>query len=46
MHIAKKDVIRLINEIKVRMKKLGNDIDIISDDDLLMKLCGKDKQGI
>ncbi len=38
MYIAKKDVIKLINEIGIRMKNVGNNIEIISNDEELLKI--------
>jgi len=38
MYISKKDVIRIINEIRCRMKIIGNDIDIIKDDEAYTKI--------
>lgn len=38
MYISKKDVIKIINEIRHRMKSLGNDILIINDDEVDLKI--------
>lgn len=38
MHISKKDVIKIINEIRVRMKNVDNDIDIIKEEEALLKI--------
>lgn len=38
MYVSKKDVIRIINEIGCRMKNVGNDIDIIKDDEAYLKI--------
>ena len=38
MFISKKDVIKIINEISCRMKKIGNYIDIIKEVDLFSKI--------
>lgn len=38
MYISKKDVIRIINEIRCRMRNVGNDIDIIKDDESYLKI--------
>ena len=38
MYIKKKDVIKIINEIRIRMKKVKNDVDIIHEKEALLKL--------
>ena len=38
MYISKKDVIKIINEIRIRMKKVKNDVDIIHEKEALLKL--------
>ena len=38
MYISKKDVIKLINEIRCRMKNVGNDIDIIKEEEAYLKI--------
>lgn len=38
MYISKKDVIKMIKEISIRMKNVGNDIDIIKEDEALLKI--------
>lgn len=38
MYVSKKDVIKLINEIRVRMTNVGNEIDIIKENEALLKI--------
>lgn len=38
MYISKKDVIKIINEIRIRMKKVKSDVDIIHEKEALLKL--------
>ena len=38
MYVSKKDVIRLIGEIRVRMAKAGNEISIIEEKEALLKI--------
>lgn len=38
MYVSKKDVIKMIKEISIRMKNVGNDIDIIKEDEALLKI--------
>lgn len=46
MYIAKKDVIKLINEIGIRMKNVGNNIEIISNDEAFLKINKKIEKDI
>lgn len=41
MYISKKDVIKIINEIRCRMKNVGNRTDIIKDEEAYLKLSRK-----
>ncbi len=41
MYISKKDIVKLVNEIRRRMHKMGNNIDIIGKDEVLLKLYRK-----
>lgn len=43
MYISKKDVIKIINEICIRMKKVKNDVDIIHEKEALLKLNRKSR---
>lgn len=43
MYISKKDVIKIINEIRIRMKKVKNDVDIIHEKEALLKLNRKSR---
>lgn len=38
MYISKKDVIKIINEIRICMKNVKNDVDIIHEEEALLKL--------
>lgn len=38
MYISKKDVIKIINEISIRKKNVGNYIDVIKEDEALLKI--------
>lgn len=38
MYISKKDVIKIINEISIRTKNVGNYIDVIKEDEALLKI--------
>ena len=42
MYVSKKDVIRIINEISYRMKRVGNNIDIINIEEAKLKINRKD----
>ena len=43
MYISKKDVIKIINEIRIRMKNVKNDVDIIHEEEALLKLNRKSR---
>lgn len=43
MYISKKDLIKIINEIRCRMKNVGNKIDIIKDEEVYLKISKKVK---
>ena len=43
MYVSKKDVIKIIKEISFRMKKVGNDIEIIKEDEALLKINRKSR---
>lgn len=43
MYISKKDLIKIINEIRCRMKNVGNKIDIIKDEKVYLKISKKVK---
>ena len=38
MYFPQKSILKIINEIRVRMKIVGNDSNIITDDEALLKL--------
>lgn len=41
MYVSKRDVTKMVKEIGFRMKEVGNDIDIISSDEVCLKLSRK-----
>lgn len=43
MYISKKDVIKIINEIRICMKNVKNDVDIIHEEEALLKLNRKSR---
>ena len=43
MYISKKNLIKIINEIRCRMKNVGNKIDIIKDEEVYLKISKKVK---
>lgn len=45
MYVSKKDVVKMIDEVRIRMKNVGNDTNILKEDEVLIKMNRKNLHG-
>lgn len=45
MYVSKKDVVKMIDEVRIRMKNVGNDTNILKENEVLIKMNRKNLHG-